>query len=636
MTDVYTQVVNTPIGKVVTRRVGLPQPARLRRDGQGRSDIASPVLLGGAPGGRLDDQLAALLGDAGAQLLRSVGEGAAQAGPEALVFDATGICDVEQLQELQAFFSASIRALASCGRVVVLGGPPATARTPSERIAQRALEGFTRSLGKELRRGATAQLVYVAPGGEGQLASTLRFLLSPRSAYVSGQVIVVGPADTPAQIDWKHPQQGKVALVTGASRGIGASIAATLARDGAHVVGLDVPALAEDLRALTDRLGGSALCLDITAEDAPQQIAAHLRETHGGVDVVVHNAGITRDKTIGRMDRERWSTVIGVNLDAPQRITDALTQADAGRGAASRRTDRLRVVDQRHRGQRRADQLRDLEGRRDRPRRRLRAAAGGQAGDDQRCRAGVHRDPDDGQDALRAARGGTAHELAVAGRPAGRRGRGDRLAGLAGFGRRQRKRRSRVRTEPAGGIERCLRRESSQQQPGSLDMLVRAALPMIPGASRLPFVAGGGDEVPDTVLSLTGVRLDPDRLALYASVCGFSRADALPATAPHLLAFPLHMALMTAGSFPVAPIGLVHLANTITLHRAIGTGERLDVSVHATALQPHPRGRTFTLVSEARAGGELVWEEHSTMLRREPGGGRSDDRQISRPVAGGL
>ncbi len=131
---------------------------------------------------------------------------------------------------------------------MILGTTPQQAGTPGEQIAQRALEGFTRSVAKELRRGATAQLVYVEPGAEDQLAATLRFLLSPRSAYVSGQVIRISGADAPPKLDWAKPLDGKVALVTGASRGIGAAIAATLARDGAHVVGLDVPALEGDLR----------------------------------------------------------------------------------------------------------------------------------------------------------------------------------------------------------------------------------------------------------------------------------------------------------------------------------------------------------------------------------------------------
>ena len=118
--------------------------------------------------------------------------------------------------------------------------------------------------------------------------------------------------------------EGKVALVTGASRGIGASIASVLARDGAHVVGLDIPALGEDLRAVTAELGGSALEVDVTDADAPQVIADHLKSQHGGVDVVVHNAGVTRDKTIAGMDEGRWAQVLDINLSSQERIDDAL------------------------------------------------------------------------------------------------------------------------------------------------------------------------------------------------------------------------------------------------------------------------------------------------------------------------
>jgi 3-oxoacyl-[acyl-carrier protein] reductase len=208
----------------------------------------------------------------------------------------------------------------------VLGTPPESAGKPAEAVAQRALEGLTRAMGKEIGRGVTVQLVYVEPGAESAIDGTLRFFLSPRSAFVSGQVVRIGAAGgaVAGDFDWERPLAGKVALVTGASRGIGAAIASTLARDGAHVVGLDVPALEEDLKAVAAGIGGSALALDITDPDAPRAIAAHLRKEHRGVDVVVHNAGITRDRTLGRMDADRWSSVIAVNLTAIERVTDAL------------------------------------------------------------------------------------------------------------------------------------------------------------------------------------------------------------------------------------------------------------------------------------------------------------------------
>jgi 3-oxoacyl-[acyl-carrier protein] reductase len=207
----------------------------------------------------------------------------------------------------------------------VLGTPPESV-SGSERVAQRALEGFTRSLGKEIGRGGTVQLVYVAAGAESAASSTLGFLLSPKSAYVSGQVIRVGThTDQPAeQVDWQRPLAGKVALVTGASRGIGEQIARVLHRDGATVVGLDVPQAASELQSLMTELGGDHLSLDVTAKDAPQRIARHLDEKHGGVDVVVHNAGITRDKKLANMQQDRWDSVLGVNLLAPERITREL------------------------------------------------------------------------------------------------------------------------------------------------------------------------------------------------------------------------------------------------------------------------------------------------------------------------
>jgi 3-oxoacyl-[acyl-carrier protein] reductase len=169
------------------------------------------------------------------------------------------------------------------------------------------------------------QLVYVAPGAEDQLDSTLRFLLSPRSAYVSGQVVRVGAGVSPTpEIDWERPLDGKVALVTGASRGIGAAIANTLARDGARVVGLDIPQAADDLRAVTGAIDGEAVGLDITAEDAPERIAEALSD---GVDVVVHNAGVTKDRTLAKMPEERWTQLLEINLSSEERINDALLDA---------------------------------------------------------------------------------------------------------------------------------------------------------------------------------------------------------------------------------------------------------------------------------------------------------------------
>jgi 3-oxoacyl-[acyl-carrier protein] reductase len=212
--------------------------------------------------------------------------------------------------------------------VIVLGTPPEACDSPRAATAQRAVEGFVRSVGKEFGHGTTANLVYVAPEAEPAIESTLRFLLSAKSAYVCGQVVRIGPAAITPPTDWDRPLVGKVALVTGAARGIGAAIARVLARDGAHVLALDVPAAGEALSAVANELGGTAIQLDLTAADAPARLAEHISTRHAQIDVVVHNAGITRDRTIARMKPEAWDSVLDVNLSSQERINDALLADD--------------------------------------------------------------------------------------------------------------------------------------------------------------------------------------------------------------------------------------------------------------------------------------------------------------------
>ena len=170
-----------------------------------------------------------------------------------------------------------------------------------------------------------------------------------------------------------------------------------------------------------------------------------------------------------------------------------------------------------------------------------------------------------------------------------------------------------------------------RSSPSMLGLFSRAGLAMVPGASRLPFVAGGHREIPQLTLALNDVRVERDRLAAYDRVCGFSLGDTLPATYPHMLAFPLHLALMTDGQFPFGAIGLVHIANDITQHRPVQADETLSIRVWATQLEPHPRGRQFTIRTSVSAGGELAWEAASTNLKRGGGGSRHDDG-VGRPT----
>ncbi|MFT4081428.1 MAG: 3-oxoacyl-ACP reductase [Nocardioides sp.] len=325
MSDRYQSFTKTPIGRLAVKNLGLPDPATLRRYRAGDPLVTGTVLLGGR--GRLAESLPGLLAPLG---IDTAAAGATEDGArfQGLVFDATGLRSSDELVELERFFTPRLRSLDPCPRLIVLGTPPELVAGP-ERVTQRALEGFTRSLGKEIGRGGTVQLVYVADGFESSVASTLAFLLSPKSAYVSGQVVRIGTAhataaQTAALPGGGAPLAGRVALVTGASRGIGEQIARVLHRDGARVVGLDVPQAASELQRVTDELDGDWLTLDITAPDAPQRIARHLTEKHGGVDIVVHNAGITRDRKLANMDEDRFGSVIAVNLTAPERITAEL------------------------------------------------------------------------------------------------------------------------------------------------------------------------------------------------------------------------------------------------------------------------------------------------------------------------
>jgi 3-oxoacyl-[acyl-carrier protein] reductase len=347
MPDLYTQVVNAPLGSTLADTLGLPRPVELERHTEGAPVVDGPVLLGAAPGGRLARALARELADVGAEVLTALEEpvrsAAADAGLhagvfngeapgdhrfKALVLDATGIADSTQLVELQRFFHPTVRRIRPSGRVVVLGTTPRLADGVRAQTAQRALEGFTRSLAKEIGRGATVNLVHVDPGAEDQIGSTLRFLISPRSAYVDAQVVRVQEGEgVPAGFDPDEPLRGKTALVTGAARGTDAAIAATLADQGAHVVGLDVAPLADELGATVDRFGGEDLVLDITDPDAPATLAARFAD--GGLDVLVHNAGVTRDRTLAKMPADRWQGLMEINLSAEERIDDALLEAGA-------------------------------------------------------------------------------------------------------------------------------------------------------------------------------------------------------------------------------------------------------------------------------------------------------------------
>ncbi len=254
----------------------------------------------------------------------------------AVVLDASGLEKIDALDLLHTVFQPLAGRMRRSGRVVIIGRALRDIGESEIVATQAALEGFTRSLAKEIgRKGATANLLRIAEGAGVRAAPALRFLLSAQSAFVTAQPLEVDlhAQDTASPVAWEHILDRKIALVTGAARGIGKDTATHLAQEGAHVVCLDRPEEEGPLSQLAREIGGSPLPIDLTAAHAPEVIAEALRKK-GGVDIVVHNAGITRDKTISRMKADLWKIVLDVNLSAVLRLHDHLREdvlRDGGR-----------------------------------------------------------------------------------------------------------------------------------------------------------------------------------------------------------------------------------------------------------------------------------------------------------------
>lgn len=320
----YGKFVSSGLGKQIANTLGLPRPTTLRRHTAGGSLINGAVLLAGHGDAPVAAQLTAALEADGVQIATSPSTSVA-----GVVVDMTQAKTPADLETLRGILAPALKTLAPTGRVVVIGRPVDDTDDVAEAAVRRSLEGIVRSVGKEMRAGGTANMVYVADGADANAEATVRFFLSGRSAYVSAQVVHVGEAlgDITAPESWDAPLAGKVAVVTGAARGIGAAIAEVLARDGATVVCVDIPAAGGPLATVANKIGGSALQVDVTAEDAGAKIVEHAKSLHGGFDIVVHNAGITRDKLLVNTDAERWGSVLKVNLLSILRMNEALVPA---------------------------------------------------------------------------------------------------------------------------------------------------------------------------------------------------------------------------------------------------------------------------------------------------------------------
>ena len=352
MSDFLLELGKNPTARKMIKNLGLPvpMPQALKRPREPRSERPLhdlEIAYGRAADGPLVAAVAGTLPRAGADI--SVlgdlepfkGPGEAYGRPPRVldleelperykahgaVFDASTCTSAADLRALYDFFHPLMRRIATCGRAVVIGRDPSTLQDPVAASAQAGLEGFVRSLAKELgKRGSTAQLLYVQPGAEDRIEGPLRFFLSSRSAFVSGQPLWISSKAKDGKADpWEAPLEGKVALVTGAARGIGEATAEILANEGAKVVCLDRPQDDALCSQVARRIGGAVLLADVSDPEAPDKIATILEEEHGGVDVVVHNAGITRDKTLAKMKPEYWDQALDINLGAIHRITAKL------------------------------------------------------------------------------------------------------------------------------------------------------------------------------------------------------------------------------------------------------------------------------------------------------------------------
>jgi len=324
MADAYTRFIRSAPGGMLAKQLGLPRPSRLLRRDDRPEPVLGPVVVLGASAGA--DAVAHRLLAGGADVRRRV-EDLRSIGSVIVVADE--LAAPAELGPLLLPLAGAMRSLAPGARIVTISRP-ATGEEPARDAARGGVEGFLRSIAHEMRGGSTANGILLedgidvdAPGAVG----ALRFFLSARSAFVTGQLLRVSSDAGSATENPSLPLAGRTALVTGAARGIGAAIARTLAADGARLVLLDVPGAGTELARLANELRALPIQLDVTSDGAGERLASFLRERSLRLDVLVLNAGITRDKLFANMTPDRWDPVLAVNITSQITLTEALLEA---------------------------------------------------------------------------------------------------------------------------------------------------------------------------------------------------------------------------------------------------------------------------------------------------------------------
>lgn len=339
MSDHYSEIVNTGLGNKIAKNLGLPTPAKLERYEAGKPVLTGEVAFGMASGDDL--RVASAVWEGLSKHNANVSTDATLPNPtgaltvssltkklendstrfKVAIFDASNIKSSDELAQVYEFFKPIVKKLKSSGRVIILTRPECCfGDEVGFAMAQTAMTGFVKSLAKEVKKGITVNQLAIKKGLEHQLLGTLEFFMSAKSAYVSGQVVVLNHDNSVMGVDADKPLKNKKILVTGAARGIGAAIAEVVVEQGASVICLDVPSALADLQKVASRLGAEVLPMDITVADAGEQIA----KACGQLDGIVHNAGVTRDKTLANMDKEKWELVLNINLKAIANINDYL------------------------------------------------------------------------------------------------------------------------------------------------------------------------------------------------------------------------------------------------------------------------------------------------------------------------
>lgn len=333
MTDKYQDLVNGGPLTGVAKSLGLPQPPYLRRHKPGDPILKNDKVLVTGEGADAD-AIAQQLQDWGLQVRR---DEAADDKIGAIVIVVTEAKRPAELQGPVLAAAKHLRKLQGGGRVVAISRAKSADHGDSvEAIAENSVaggvEGLIRSLGHEVRGGSTANGILVHNGVSvtaPSVISSLHFFLSGRSAFIDGQFLRVTSDAGELPADWEKPLAGKVAAVTGSARGIGAAIARQLKQDGAEVIVIDVPQAGDALAKVANELGGLALQQDITADDAGTKIAEAAEKRYGRLDIVIHNAGITRDKLLANMDAAKWGSVIAVNIESQLKMNKQLLEHKA-------------------------------------------------------------------------------------------------------------------------------------------------------------------------------------------------------------------------------------------------------------------------------------------------------------------